>query len=199
MKAAKKDSADYKEIIYSDIQGIQYFYSGYMRYNVILPIKESKKYYLTLSIYGDKDNEQSARKAINSEEVQDILNHINQKVTNVSFATWFKPLKLLFINDEEVIIKNPGKVVVDQLNNYYKDIIDETLLEVSGKSLTISFKDSLFWEYFVNNRELISHMNIRKAILSITGQAINTLKQGLTDGKKYANGLRHFITHWKNS
>ena len=82
MKAAKKDSADYKEIIYSDIQGIQYFYSGYMRYNVILPIKESKKYYLTLSIYGDKDNEQSARKAINSEEVQDILNHI----TNISVA-----------------------------------------------------------------------------------------------------------------
>ena len=71
----------------------------------------------------------------------DFLEHINQKVTYVTYATWFKPLELLKITDKELIIKNPGKVVVDHLTSNYKDIMDEVLSEISGKNLTISFKD----------------------------------------------------------
>ena len=74
---ARKDNKDFKKVTYSDIKGIEYFYGGFMRYNVILNIKDSKKYYLVLTVYGDKDDEKSAKKAINSEEVKDILNHIS--------------------------------------------------------------------------------------------------------------------------
>ena len=76
LKEARKNNTDYKEITYSDIKGIQYFYGSYMRYNVILPIKDSDKYYLVLTVYGKEDNEKSAKEAIKNEEVLDVLNHI---------------------------------------------------------------------------------------------------------------------------
>ena len=78
VKEARKDSTDYKEVTYSDIKGIQYFYGSYMRYNIILPVKDSEKYYLVLTVYGKEDNEKSAKEAINNEEVIDILNHITE-------------------------------------------------------------------------------------------------------------------------
>ena len=76
LKDARKDNNDYKEVTYSGIDGIQYFYDGYNRYNVILMIKDSKKYYVVLSIYGNQDTEKSAKEAIYSEEVLDVLNNI---------------------------------------------------------------------------------------------------------------------------
>ena len=53
-------------------------------------------------------------------------------------------------------------------------------------------------EYFINNREEIAHMHERYTIMSICGQAIHTLKQNKTDGKKFANGLRlyHFLKNY---
>lgn len=77
LKHDRKTNDDYKEVTYSNVDGIQYFYSGYMRYQVILPIKENNSYYLCLYVYGKDDNKESAKKAINSEEVIDVLNHIS--------------------------------------------------------------------------------------------------------------------------
>ena len=76
LKDARKDYDEYKEVTYSGIKGIQYFYSGYMCYEILLPIEGSKEYYLDLAVYGKEDNEKSAKEAINSKEVQDVLNNI---------------------------------------------------------------------------------------------------------------------------
>ena len=55
----------------------------------------------------------------------------------------------------------------------------------------INPKYNRIWrEYFIKNREYISHMNERYTIMSTCGQAIHTLNQDKTNGKKYANGLR---------
>jgi len=55
----------------------------------------------------------------------------------------------------------------------------------------INRKYNRIWrEYFINNREEIAHMNERYTIITVCGQAIRTLKQNKTDGKKFANGLR---------
>ena len=76
IKDSRKNYDDYKEVTYSDIKGIQYFYDSYNRYNVILPCGDSKEYVLTLYIYGSKDTEKSAKEAIKSEELLDVLNNI---------------------------------------------------------------------------------------------------------------------------
>lgn len=76
LKNKRKDYDEYKEVTYSDLKGIQYFYGGYMYYDIILPCGNSKEYNLILTVRGNKDNEESAKEAIKNEEVQDILNHI---------------------------------------------------------------------------------------------------------------------------
>lgn len=76
LKAARKNNDEYKEITYSNAKGIQYFYGGYMRYNIILKIKDSKKYYLVLTVYGNENNAKSAQAAIKNEETLDVLNNI---------------------------------------------------------------------------------------------------------------------------
>ena len=50
--------------------------------------------------------------------------------------------------------------------------------------------EDLWKHFFISNKEYISHYDINKCVQSICGQAIHTLKQNKTDGKKYSNGLR---------
>lgn len=76
LKEKRKDYEDYKEVTFGDYKGIQYFYGGYNDYEILLQIKGSKKYFLTLSVYGKEDTEKAAKTAIKSEEVLDVLNNI---------------------------------------------------------------------------------------------------------------------------
>ena len=76
MKEAKKDYDDYKEVNYSGVDGVQYFYGGYNEYEVLLPVANNEKYYLILEIYGNEDNEESAKAAIANPELLEILNTI---------------------------------------------------------------------------------------------------------------------------
>ena len=55
----------------------------------------------------------------------------------------------------------------------------------------INYDYKEIWEqFFVANREEISHYDVNKALQSICGQAIHTIKQNPTDGKKISNGMR---------
>ena len=90
----------------------------------------------------------------------DFLEHINQKVSYITYSTWFKPLELLKITDRELIIKNPGKVVVDHLTNNYKEIMDEVLSEITDRNLIISFKDE-------KDIEVINEVNNNPPIYSV--------------------------------
>lgn len=76
MKEARKDYDDYKEVNYGGVDGIQYFYSGYNCYEIMLPVKDNDKYYLDLTVYGKEDKEEAAKKAISNKEVLEILNSI---------------------------------------------------------------------------------------------------------------------------
>ena len=76
LKEKRKDYDDYKEVTYGGIDGVQYFYGGYMCYDIILPVANNEKYYLNLTVYGNEDNEASAKAAIANQDVLDILNSI---------------------------------------------------------------------------------------------------------------------------
>ena len=78
LKEKRKDNQDYKEVEYSGIKGIQYFYGGYNSYTIYLPIEGNKEYVLVLSVYGKEDKEKAAKEAIANEEVIDVLNHITE-------------------------------------------------------------------------------------------------------------------------
>ncbi len=97
---------------------------------------------------------------------QNFLNQINDKVSSLSFNTWFNSLKLLAINDEEIILADPGKAIKDQLTIYYKELIDETLLELTGKTYKLIFKDENTYvppeRTNVNNNSVINNVEIDK-------------------------------------
>ena len=76
IKEARKDYDDYKEVTYSKLNGVQYFYGSYNSYEIMLPCGDSKDYFLTLSVYGAKDTEEAAKTAIQNEELLDVLNNI---------------------------------------------------------------------------------------------------------------------------
>ncbi len=76
MKESRKDYEDYKEVTYGGVEGVQYFYGSYMCYEVLLPVSNNEKYYLELSVYGNEDNEESAKAAIANQDVLDVLNSI---------------------------------------------------------------------------------------------------------------------------
>ena len=76
LKEKRKDNDDFKEVEYSGIKGIQYFYGGYNSYTIYLPIEGDKDHVLVLSVYGKEDKEKAAKEAITNEEVLDVLNHI---------------------------------------------------------------------------------------------------------------------------
>ena len=76
MKKARKDYDDFKEVTYGGVKGIQFFYGGYMYYEIMLPVENNEKYYLDLTVRGKEDNEESAKKAISNKEVLEILDSI---------------------------------------------------------------------------------------------------------------------------
>lgn len=55
--------------------------------------------------------------------------------------------------------------------------------------------EALWHEYFICHRGAIVHHDPKKALTSICGQALHTIKQNPSDGKKIANTLRliHFL------
>lgn len=78
LKEKRKDNQDFKEVEYSGIKGIQYFYGGYNSYTIYLPVEGDDEHVLVLSVYGKEDKEKSAKEAIANEEVIDVLNNITE-------------------------------------------------------------------------------------------------------------------------
>ena len=89
-------------------------------------------------------------------------------------------------NEEHCEVKDIREIV----NMFKKQNINFLeILYTEYKWLNPKYKDQ--WEYcFEKNREMITHYDTNKTVKSICGQAIHTLKQNPTDGKKVANGLR---------
>ena len=79
MKKAREDYDDLKVVKYSGNKAIQFFNSGYMDYEIMIPVKNNKEYYLDLCVHPKKETEKDAKKLIKSKEVQDILNNMEFK------------------------------------------------------------------------------------------------------------------------
>ena len=60
------------------------------------------------------------------------LGSIKTKLSDVLYNTWFKDLKLLTMNDKEIVIIVPYPVHKNQIINLYMDLIEETFLEITG-------------------------------------------------------------------
>ncbi len=67
------------------------------------------------------------------------LEQINQRVSVVSYNTWFKELKLLTINDKDIVIIVPYLAHKNHIINNYMEIVEEIFLELLGVIHNIIF------------------------------------------------------------
>lgn len=59
------------------------------------------------------------------------LDTISSKLSTLSFNTWFKKAKLVKIDNNTLIINVGNKFAKDQITNYYEDLIEEVIDEIS--------------------------------------------------------------------
>ena len=124
--------------------------------------------------------------------------------------------KAIFIPslEEAVLNKQMTNHEIHLANGEHCEVMDIRHLIDNFKKQNINFVEVLYteycyvnpkyeqiWrEYFIDNRERIAHYDISKTVMSISGQAIYTLKQDKENGKKIGNGKRlyYFLSHYLN-
>ena len=93
----------------------------------------------------------------------DFINELKNKVSDVTFNTWFINLKLLTINDKDIVIIVPYSVHKNHIINNYMDIIEEIFLNITGKNLNIVF--CLEGEYKENTLDNIEKIGIDDSVI----------------------------------
>lgn len=73
-----KEDDEYTEQTFNGIKGYSVYYGSYVRYEVLLPVKDSNKYFVKLCVYStvDKNSKDSVKEQFESEKVRNILNNI---------------------------------------------------------------------------------------------------------------------------
>ncbi len=76
-------------------------------------------------------------------KTQDIFNNflkeIEQDVSPTSFATWFKGLELINMDDKDIVIKVPLPIHKQVLKLQYKELMDDTLYSLTGVNYNFKF------------------------------------------------------------
>lgn len=77
---ANRKEKEFRRVSFSGMKGFLNYHSGYVRYEVNLSVSGVDKAFLQLDIYSTEDDKKLALAALNSADVQDILDHIEIKV-----------------------------------------------------------------------------------------------------------------------
>ena len=65
---------------------------------------------------------------------QNFLQEIANQVSPGTFSVWFNDLKLVSIDDNEIVIKVPLPVHKQIITNSYMDILDDAIFSLTGKN-----------------------------------------------------------------
>lgn len=79
-------------------------------------------------------------KNINESVWSPCLDYLQDRLGKEVCYTWFKPTKLLSLDDQAAVIGVPNKFVGDWLHGHYDENIGQALEHVTGKSLTRRFE-----------------------------------------------------------
>lgn len=68
---------------------------------------------------------------------------IKEKVSSLSFKTWFQPIVPIRLNNKELIIQVPSQFFYDWIEEHYDSLLQEAVLVVLGESSNISYSISI--------------------------------------------------------
>ena len=69
----------------------------------------------------------------NSTQWSDCLNYLSHRIKEQTFRTWLKPTVGSPGNNGDFLVSVPNQFVADWIRDHFQELIDEALLEVSGK------------------------------------------------------------------
>ncbi len=67
------------------------------------------------------------------------LSHISDRVSSITFNTWFKDIKLYEINDDNIKLIVPYEPQKNHLINNYYDLIEDIFMDLIGRNIDIKF------------------------------------------------------------
>ena len=70
---------------------------------------------------------------------KDLLKELEQDVSPTSFATWFKGLELISMDDKDIVIKVPLAIHKQILKLQYLDLLNDTLYSLTGINYNFKF------------------------------------------------------------
>ncbi len=69
---------------------------------------------------------------------EDVLKLIQAEMTNISFNTWIKPLKPVFMDSDSITLSTDSDIVRNMVTGRHIDLLKNTLLEITGKEFLIN-------------------------------------------------------------
>lgn len=129
---------------------------------------------------------------------------------SMNYGTYIKGISdvdtkaILIPSFSDLILREPISKEIHLANNEHCEVKDIRELVKMFKKQNINFLEILYTDYcwinpfykevwedtFIKNRDKIVYYDVNKAIQSICGQAIHTIKQDPLNGKKISNGFR---------
>lgn len=87
---------------------------------------------------------------------EEFLKQIANKTSPVTYSSWFKDLKLVSMDDTEVVIQVPIPIHKTILKTHYIDVIDETFYELTKKNFEFTFvtSDEIIVENVIDTEEI---------------------------------------------
>lgn len=70
------------------------------------------------------------------------LKLVSENISSQNFNTWFKPIKLLSINEDHLEVEVPNRFFQDWLKDHYLSLLSDCLNKATGKNYSIQFKCS---------------------------------------------------------
>jgi len=70
-----------------------------------------------------------------------ILEKVKSRVPESTYVSWFKPLKLLRVEESQVVLLTPNPLFREWLESHYRGILEEAAADAGHPGLAISFED----------------------------------------------------------
>lgn len=108
------------------------------------------------------------------------LGFIKDNVPTQTYETWFQPIKILSVSDEEIFLQVPNQFFYDWIESHYKEILNRAIENVTGDNLKIN--------YTVNvskpAQEQIDSKPVNKEVIEEVTPGIERKKQNRKTRKK---------------
>ena len=73
---------------------------------------------------------------------KEALNQIRQHISEQEYVMWFRNLQYYASRENEIILAVPSSFYRDQVTQRYLKLIQDTLFDLSGMSIQVTFRDS---------------------------------------------------------